>query len=375
MKRKLAILLVAVMCAGLFLAGCNNSGGADPQTTATDTTSGTTSDTVSDTVSDTAETFELKFSSFVMDFEDTGKVAQYWIDQVEEKTNGRVKITPYWGGTFASHGEHPSLVASGALELAMFAPNIFVSEMPLNALVTYNISEGYSREQMIEAAEALMFDNAETAKILQAEEQRLNIKFLAPMLMGCEGCISARPFNSLADMQGWKVTSEGGMDSVWTNLDLSPVYVDVPDLYESFSRNVVDTVHLLTVPITQLMLTETGKYYREWDSYYMLGLPITVNLDIWNSLPADIQEIFIQASKDAAAYSVGLSEQSIDAAWSEMKDAGVDVGYFSPDDTAAFIKYAKEATVDNVWTDFTRTLGCEADGKILLENWVYLLTD
>ncbi len=360
MFRKLcATLLILVMCTSLLITGCSQSQ-SQPGSSASTATSG--------------KIYELKFSTFLQEGEKNSQVAKYWIEQVEQKTNGQVKITPFWGESFASHNEHPSLVASGALDIAMFAPNIFISEMPLNALVAYNISNGYTREQMVDAAEKLMFDNPDTAKILQSEEQRLNIKFLAPQVLGCEGCIAAKPFNTLADMKGWKVTSEGGMDSIWSNLGLVPVMVNVPDLYESYSRSVVDTVHLLTVPITQMNLSEISKCYREWENFYMLGLPITVNLDLWNSLPADIQDIFIQASKDAATLSIDLDKKAIDTAWQTMKDAGVDVGYFSAEDTAKFVQGNKDVTVNQIWTDYTVTLNCADDGKVLLENWEKLLT-
>ena len=214
MKKAIAILLALIMACGL-LAGCGSSGN-----------SGNTGKT--DTPANTDKTFDLKIATFVMETEANGKVMQYFIDQVQEKSGGKVKITPYYGESFAAHNELPSLLASGGVDMAMFAPNIFVSEMPLNSIVTYNYSDGYTREEILAAAQKLMFEDADAKAALSAEEQKLNIKFLSPQILGGLGVITKKEVNSLADMKGMKITSEGGLDTVWSGLGLVPVMVNVP---------------------------------------------------------------------------------------------------------------------------------------------------
>jgi len=369
-----AIFLVFVLCTSLLLTGCSQSeAGTSTEAGANAAAPSGTATAPTGATGDAPAEYDLKFSTFVQEGEKNAQVAKHWIELVEERTNGKVKVTPYWGESFASNNEHPSLISSGALDLAMFPPNINVAIMPLNSLVTYNISHGFSREQLVAASQMLQFEIPETVKILQAEETRLNIKFLAPQVNGCEGVIAKKSFNTLDDMKGWKVTSEGALDKVWSNLGLAPVYVNVPDLYQSFSSGVVDAVHLITVPITQLKLHEQGICYREWVNYYMLGLPITVNLTLWNKLPADIQDIFTQASKECATYSIELDKKEIETAWQTMKDKGVDIGYFSQEDTNKFIDNSKTITVDQVWMECADKLGCGDDAKVLLDKWVELL--
>jgi len=354
LKKAGLMLTVFVLCAALLLSGCSQPQQKEEE-------------------KKPSETFEFKFSTFVREDENTGKVAKHWIELVEERTNGRVKITPYWGATFASNAEHPSLLSSGALELAMFPPNIFVSEMPLSSLVTSNISAGFTREELIEASHKFLFEIPESVQILEEEGKRLNIKFLAPQILGSLGVISKTAFNTLDDMKGWRVTSEGTADKVWSSLGLVPVYVDAVDLYESLSRGVVDAVHLLTVPIVQMNIHEIGKCYREWDNQFMIGLPISVNLSVWNSLPADIQEIFLEASKECSFYSIELDEKANSDAWATMEKAGVDVGHFSREDTQKRQDLDRQVSLDDTWMGIAKSLGYENEAKKLLEVWEGLL--
>lgn len=367
MKKIVALLLVLVLAVGM-MAGCAKTEDNKPA----ESTKPAADDAAP---ADDGKTYEFKLATFVNENEDNGKVIAKFVEEVNTRTNGKIKITPFYGGSLIDHNEIPASVTTGAIEMGMYAPNIFVSQMPLVSLVTYNLSIDRTREEMLKAAQDLYFENAESKAIIEAEETRLNTKFLSPQVLGTLGCISGKSFNSVADLAGKKVTSEGGMDNVWKEFGLVPVMVNVPDLYESFSRNVVDVVSLLTTPIAQLKLDEVGTCYREWKNYCMIGLPMCINMDKWNELTPDLQDALLEASKAAATYSAELNEASTDAAWEQLKAGGVDCGYFPDEDRAKYTEYNEKFVIDGVWAQYTKDLGCEAEGAKLLEIWKGLIQD
>ncbi len=71
-------------------------------------------------------------------------------------------------------------------------------------------------------------------------------------------------------------------------------------------------------------------------NYYMLGLPITVNLTLRNKLPA-ISRISLSSLQECATYSIELDKKEIETAMADHEGQRVDIGYFSQEDTNKFI--------------------------------------
>ncbi|MEG3064363.1 hypothetical protein [Acetomicrobium sp.] len=56
-----------------------------------------------------------------------GEVGQYWFDQVEKETGGKVKIKAYWGGVLFNEEEQLNALSNGLVDIAAIYPD-FLSE-------------------------------------------------------------------------------------------------------------------------------------------------------------------------------------------------------------------------------------------------------
>ncbi|MEJ2738650.1 MAG: TRAP transporter substrate-binding protein DctP, partial [Dehalococcoidia bacterium] len=108
----------------------------------------------------------------------------------------------------------------------------------------------------------------------------------------------------------------------------SPVFVPFPDFYSSLEKGVVDAI--LDAP----SFTVTGKIY-EVATYQTFSMALgsshgfIVNVDVWNAMPAEIQDILMDEAKTAAA---NLNQTMLDMFYSDSEfcaEQGIEQ-YFLP---------------------------------------------
>jgi TRAP-type C4-dicarboxylate transport system substrate-binding protein len=85
------------------------------------------------------------------------------------------------------------------------------------------------------------------------------------------------------------------------------------------------------VPTVNLKWYEPASNYL-FDGTYAAGNPWTINLDSWAKLTPETQQIFMDAAKDAEAFSLQLDKDDTAASVQMLKDAGVAVGDLSVED-------------------------------------------
>ncbi|MEG3064360.1 hypothetical protein [Acetomicrobium sp.] len=60
-----------------------------------------------------------------------GEVGQYWFDQVEKETGGRVKIKAYWGGVLFNEEEQLNALSNGLDDIAAIYPDFYPKQLAI----------------------------------------------------------------------------------------------------------------------------------------------------------------------------------------------------------------------------------------------------
>jgi len=127
------------------------------------------------------------------------------------------------------------------------------------------------------------------------------------------------------DVMGLKLRAlPGGETEALKMLGASPVSMPIPEVYEASQRGVLDGMSTVWAQIASQRFYEVFNYYTPMA---IVGNPMAVpmNLNTWNSLPADIQDaIWSISGLDGALFAGdtawGFGER--DAAFEGMKEAG-----------------------------------------------------
>lgn len=186
----------------------------------------------------------------------------------------------------------------------------------------------------------LNFGIPETAALMEKEYEANNLKGLNWNFLGENGMWSKMVFSSMADLKGKKLGSMKEQKAL-TQLGLNVVSVSDSDTYEALSRGVCDLASYPMGAGVTYKWQEVTKCFM-FDGLYHGGWQATVNLNTWNKLPADIQNLFIATGNEMEAYSIECEKAQTAKQVQICKDAGLVVGQLPETDTETLLKINHE---------------------------------
>lgn len=114
---------------------------------------------------------------------------------------------------------------------------------------------------------------------------------------------SAKPVSALSDLAGKKIRATSGVGaSLVERIGATVMTMPLGDVYLSLDTGVVDAAMSSPVMIRSQAFNECAPYLV---NTYLFGgvIMMIMNKDTWNSLPADIQTIFLEVNEEHANWS------------------------------------------------------------------------
>jgi TRAP-type C4-dicarboxylate transport system substrate-binding protein len=138
------------------------------------------------------------------------------------------------------------------------------------------------------------------------------IRFLSTEFNGDRGpyrvFLSSSPVRSLDDLQGMKMRMFPNEIAIqaWETLGAVPVQIPWPETYLAIRQGTVSAVTAPLSAIRSMKFTEVAPFVlrtNEWPQTW----PITISERIWQDLPAEQQQILVDAANAATAYYAELT--------------------------------------------------------------------
>lgn len=343
MKKLTALLLALAMM--VALVACGNTASSGSSTSAGENTpssgdrGGSNADAgAGDAEAETTATgdftpidcdpLEISFSTTFNQPETGGQVIQQWIDYLSEYSNGNITVDPYWGGTLYSDVDVLDGLSSGAIDMTT------LGHMPhLNTLVYLNFPSFApgGTEASLDYFTTIMFDNEETAPLVQQEAADNGIIYLNVLPGGANVFCTTYAFTDLDSLIS-NSKSFGNMDAtVFESLGFQVTSIGPADGYDALQRGLIDSTQMGLTPLVSMQYYDIADYWA-LDGTYAAGNFITANLDWWNSLSHDQQNIIRAASDAAQAWSTALYEEEIGTDLSTIETAGCTIVELSDED-------------------------------------------
>jgi TRAP-type C4-dicarboxylate transport system substrate-binding protein len=357
MKRALFLgLLILALVTLPLLAAC--------ETTPTPTTTqppATATQITPPTTTQPAQVFTLKWSGVGLITEPSTITAYRFLDLVEQKSGGRVQFERFPGGVLGTTAEQLNLAKSGSVDMATIA--MLLVNLPLTHFPIWGSGTDADR---LSIAYKVMFENAETANLIQQANEENDVKILFLNASTPAGVITKFPANALSDFQGKKIgaptVQEPLVQSGATMITLLP-----PDMYEGLARGLVDGVFINVGIMVGLKLYEQAKYLLVTEPWTTApGYPIAVNMNSWNKLPSDIQAIFTAAGQEVKESSIQGVADELAGYLKTMTDAGITVAKLSEADSNTWTSFQYPITAQNFINDCTKA-GKAAEADIILK--------
>jgi TRAP-type transport system periplasmic protein len=237
-----------------------------------------------------AKPIELTYSIFFPAPAPQTQVATEWAREIEKRTNGRIKITIFPGGTLTAADKCYDGVVKGISDLGMscFAytrgrfPLTEVADLPLG------MKSGLVATKMI---------NAYYKKFNPKELKDVKVMYLhghGPGFLHTKTAVE-----KLEDLKGIKIRCTGLAAKIVEKLGAVPVAMPMPDTYDALSRGVVDGSMAPQESLQTWRWGEVVKFTTEsWGSAYSTGFFVVMNKGKWNSLPKGVKLMIEQVNKE-----------------------------------------------------------------------------
>lgn len=359
MKKFLAITLLIVMMTALILSGC-----------AAPTPAPTTKPTPAPTTPAPAQKWELKFGTDDPPAFPWTISRNEWCKQVEQVTNGRVKITQYDSQTLFKAPDAYSSVVAGVGDLENSTMGYWPGLFPLTEVITLPLIANPSG-----------VINGKVIWRLVQEFPALQKEFNEVKLLGFH---TTEPFNLMTtkkavrtvnDIKGLKIRSLGGPATEMTKaLGAVPVTIPMPECYLALQKGTIDGIWGATIAFMGFKHYEVTKYYTHLPSTLSCH-PLFINLKTWNSFPPDIQQQIMSVSGEKWAELQGkVNDDIVKSMWDDMKKAGYafdEVSKPSPQDLAEFVNVAGKP----IWNDWANKWKDKGPTQDILNRTLKLMAE
>jgi len=238
-----------------------------------------------------------------------GMSAQKWCDLINERTDGKINVKPYWGSQLLAGKQMNwfQAVAEGSIDFAV--------ESTINSSAVVKSHNLFSLPFFINTFENLdKIEYGETGKKMFAEMEKMQVKALAWGENGFRQITNnIRPVRTPEDMKGLRlrVCPTPIYDDIFKQLGADPIHMNWGDAVTGFQQGAVDGQENPYGVLLPVKIWEYHKYATNWN-YLVDPLLFVVNKGVWDSFPEDIQIIIKEAAEEAGIWEKAFVRRGLD---------------------------------------------------------------
>lgn len=305
MKRNLLILFLSIFT--LLLVACSGDDQAASGTNGTDSNGGAASDD---------EVIKLSYAFFAPAGTFPAVQMEEWKERLEERTDGKVEVELFPGGTLLTAENMYDGVASGTADIGLNSTSYEPGRFPL-----LEISDMPSNYSDAVVASKVVSDLIEKYPPEAFEDYKIITSFATePMYIQ-----SKEPITSLDEMKGKQLRIGGAVAPVLEEMGAAPVGMSQAEVPEALQTGIVDGYVSSREILKDTSLAEMVDYVTDY--------PLVINTFVavmtkekWDSLPEDVQEVIEELKGEmtlfAAEYLDEHVQESMD--WSQ-EEHGLEV--------------------------------------------------
>lgn len=325
-RRSFWAVAALVLACSIALSGCG------PQ--AADSGGGTAAPEASGQGAAPDEVYEITFAHFFPSVHPVHQRLEAWAEALSEESGGRIKITFHYGETLLKAAETYEGVTSGIADMGLVVPSYTPGLFPMTEL--YELPVNYNDCQVISKVFWQVYQE------FQPEEWN-NVKVLGIYGIGPGGIATKKPVQTLDDLHGLQIRATGTCADYMKALGAAPVSITMPESYEAISRGVCDGVINAWDAFITWKLAEVADYFTMTPFLYASPFVEVMNLDTWNSLPADIQEVFTSVTEEFISYHAAEEAQNALTSVQAIIDSGGEIIVLSEEEEALWHDTAMSA--------------------------------
>lgn len=242
-----------------------------------------------------AEQFELRMQRYTGTEENA--LFEDWVQRLEDATDGRITVNMHLGGELVPNSQMLAAVRSGTLDVAYGYGGYWGGQMSVGVIEAGIPGAWTSVDQAKE-----LWDERGFQELLEEQYGRMGVKYTVPIFGGAYNLLTEEPVTTLDEMRELRIRATGPVATVLEQFDISTTAIPVEEFYVAMSTGSIDgLIYGGPYDYSVLDLDEVATQYTRLNMLYPGFVDnIIVNQDTWDEMPEDLQDTFIEVTRDWA---------------------------------------------------------------------------
>lgn len=255
------------------------------------------------------DTIELTYAFFAPANTFPAVQMDKWAEELAKRTNGKVKINTFPGGSLLTAENMYEGVANGIADIGLSATTYEPGRFPLLAIS--DMPSGYPsatvasrvQHQLVQEYPPEAFANYKIITVFATEPSYIQ---------------TSKKITSLEDINGQQLRISGALTPIMEELGASPVGMSQAETPEALQTGIIDGYVSSREVLMDMKLAENVKYSPDFPLTVTTFVAV-MNLDVWNSLPSDVQRVIDELSEEMAIFTGEYLDEHVQTAlkWSE----------------------------------------------------------
>lgn len=299
MKKRTGMLWGLFMSVALVISGCGQSAGTSTE--------------------EKTRTFKVAHSGGASHVH--GKAMVVFQEEVEKRSNGRIKVQTYPESTLGTDAEVMRQLKSGSVDMG-----IVISAELANHSSSFN---AWLMPFLFDnATQAYEMGNTEEAKGLFDTLGDAGVRSLGYFVVEMRDVLSKDAvITDINQLNGVniRVTPSPAIVDFWKSFGANPTPVDFAEVFSAFQTGVINALDSGPTGVVNSRFHEIGKYYTETQhmAFTSAGL---VSDKVWNELSAEDQQIIQESFEVARKNNIDTYNEIAKQSIKTMQEQGVTLG-------------------------------------------------
>lgn len=317
--------------------------------------------------SDDEEFIEITASNHNPEVVAPGQALNFWGKWIEEQSKGKVKVTVHHNAALLKANEVYSGVREGIADAGYYALDSREGFI-LNLIIELPFMGWPTQVATVNIYEELM------EKFPEIRSEWEGVKLIGFMMMpGTHIHTVDKQIITPDDLKGIKIhASEAMLANAISSVGATPVTINVEDLYMSLERGLVNGVINHFNMIKAFGALDLPKYHSIFGDggINMIPMALIMNIDKYNSLPPEVQQIIENSRQPWADKFAELDKATQIATINSVKEMNHKITYLTADQIKTWHDAVKETILDK-WINDAENKGLP--GKAVYEETLRLI--
>ncbi|PIC64935.1 C4-dicarboxylate ABC transporter substrate-binding protein [Sporosarcina sp. P13] len=215
-----------------------------------------------------------------------------WKKRLEERTDGKVQIDLFSGGTLLEANNMYDGVENGTADIGLTSTSYEPGRFPL--LSISDMPSGYKNAKVASNVTADLVNE-------YPPEALNNFKIITTFATEPAYIQSKKPIKSLSDLKGKQLRIAGALSPIMAELGAAPVGMSQAEVPEALQTGIVEGYVSSREILKDSKLAESVGYVTDYPLALNTFIAV-MNKDKWDSLPEDVQQVIEELNAEMTAF-------------------------------------------------------------------------